>query len=234
MSELPDNNRDEAHRWLANVRDDLHALDAVLADDEAPGRIACFLAHLAIEKALKAVLIDAGVAFRKIHDVVELHAMCAAWVGSRIWTPPRSATSTPGRSTVGTPTTWSTRRRLRRADSPSWPASSSAPQPRLLADAPRRSIVGSLSATLSRVRIPRPPLTCAFGVGAPELRAEDERRDWPRFGAVSRVAACSDRSNLGEPRDCVLVVPADGGLPCGRRLRGDVVRVVVETGGVVG
>jgi len=78
MSELPDNNRDEAHRWLANVRDDLHALDAVLADDEAPGRIACFLAHLAIEKALKAVLIDAGVAFRKIHDVVELHAMCAA------------------------------------------------------------------------------------------------------------------------------------------------------------
>ena len=28
-------------------------------------------------------------------------------------------------------------------------------------------------------------------------------------------------------------VPADGGLPCGPRLRGDVVRVVVETGGVV-
>ena len=78
MSELPDNNHDEARRWLANVRDDLHALDAVLAEDGAPGRIACFLAHLAVEKALKAVLIDADVPFRKIHDVVELHAMCAA------------------------------------------------------------------------------------------------------------------------------------------------------------
>jgi len=30
------------------------------------------------------------------------------------------------------------------------------------------------------------------------------------------------------------VVPADGGLPSGRRLRGDVVRAVVEAGGVVG
>lgn len=78
MSGLPDNNRDEARRWLANVRDDLHALDAVLADDHSPSRIACFLAHLATEKALKAVLIQAGVPFRKIHDVVELHAMCVA------------------------------------------------------------------------------------------------------------------------------------------------------------
>ena len=52
---------------------------------------------------------------------------------------------------------------------------------------------------------------------------------------VSRlgVAAQTD-SNFGKPLDCVLVVPADGGFPCGRRLRGDVVRAVVETGGVVG
>ena len=45
---------------------------------------------------------------------------------------------------------------------------------------------------------------------------------------------CSDRSNFGEPLDCVLVVPADSGFPCGPRLRGDVVRLVVETGSVVG
>jgi len=45
---------------------------------------------------------------------------------------------------------------------------------------------------------------------------------------------CSDRSNFGKPLDCVLVVPADGGFPCGRRLRGDVMRAAVETGGVVG
>jgi hypothetical protein len=44
----------------------------------------------------------------------------------------------------------------------------------------------------------------------------------------------SDRSNFGKPLDCVLVVPADGGFPRGRRLRGDVMRAVVETGGVVG
>jgi hypothetical protein len=43
----------------------------------------------------------------------------------------------------------------------------------------------------------------------------------------------SDRPNFGEPPDRVLVVPADGGFPCGRRLRGDVVRAVVEAGGVV-
>src|SRR5215208_3658809 len=45
---------------------------------------------------------------------------------------------------------------------------------------------------------------------------------------------CSDRSNVGEPLDCVLVVPADGGFPCGPRLRSDVVRRVVETPSVVG
>jgi len=45
---------------------------------------------------------------------------------------------------------------------------------------------------------------------------------------------CSDRSNVGEPLDRVVVVPADGGFPCGRRLRSDVMRVVGETGGIVG
>ena len=45
---------------------------------------------------------------------------------------------------------------------------------------------------------------------------------------------CSDRSNFGKPLDCVLVVPADGGFPCRPRLRRDVMRAVVETGGVVG
>jgi hypothetical protein len=48
---------------------------------------------------------------------------------------------------------------------------------------------------------------------------------------------CSDRSNFGESLDCELVgpagAPADGGFPCGVRLRGNLVRVVVQTGGVV-
>ena len=76
MRELPDNNYDEARRWLANSEDDLRAMRALARDPEAPGRIICFLAHLAVEKALKATLIDAGVPFKKTHDLVALHAMC--------------------------------------------------------------------------------------------------------------------------------------------------------------
>ncbi len=58
------------------------------------------------------------------------------------------------------------------------------------------------------------------------------RRSWPALETL-RGSARSDRSYLGEPPDCILIVPAHGGFPCGRRLRSDVVRVVVETGGVV-
>lgn len=76
MSELPDNNFDEARRWLGDVEGDLRALDAVLRDPGTPGRIVCFLAHLAVEKALKATLIDAGVPFKKTHDLEDLHSMC--------------------------------------------------------------------------------------------------------------------------------------------------------------
>ncbi len=76
MPELPDNNFDEARRWLANTEDDLRAMRAVAREPEAPGRIICFMAHLAVEKALKATLIDAGVPFKKTHDLVALHAMC--------------------------------------------------------------------------------------------------------------------------------------------------------------
>ena len=57
----------------------------------------------------------------------------------------------------------------------------------------------------------------------------------PAFDAVSRFRwRCSDGSNFGELFHCVLVIPADGGFPCSRRLRGEVVRAVVETGGIVG
>ena len=61
---------------------------------------------------------------------------------------------------------------------------------------------------------------------------------WPRRPS-SRCSprAVKRRSNFGEPLDRKVVgpagVPADGGFPCGPCLRGDVVRVVVETRGVV-
>ncbi len=76
MPELPDNSFDEARRWLANVEDDLHAMRAVARDPESPGRMVCFLSHLAVEKALKATLIDAGVPFQKTHNLLVLHDSC--------------------------------------------------------------------------------------------------------------------------------------------------------------
>ena len=76
MPELPDNSFDEARRWLANVEDDLHAMRAVAGDPESPGRMVCFLSHLVVEKALKATLIDAGVPFKKTHNLLVLHDSC--------------------------------------------------------------------------------------------------------------------------------------------------------------
>ena len=76
MPELPDNNYDEARRWLQNVEDDLHAMRAVVRDPESPRRMVCFLSHLVVEKALKATLIDTGVPFQKTHNLLVLHDSC--------------------------------------------------------------------------------------------------------------------------------------------------------------
>src|SRR6266545_6354787 len=75
-----------------------------------------------------------------------------------------------------------------------------------------------------------------FGAPDPSSRVVESGAEDPgsRRGLWIRCRCCSDRSNFGEPLDCVLVVPADGGFPCRPRLRGDVVRRVVETGSVVG
>jgi HEPN domain-containing protein len=76
MPELPDNNYDEARRWLRSVEDDLHAMRAVVRDPESPRRMVCFLSHLVAEKALKATLIDVGVPFQKTHNLLVLHDSC--------------------------------------------------------------------------------------------------------------------------------------------------------------
>lgn len=76
MSELPDNNRDEARRWLANVEDDMATPRAAHRDPDSPARMTCFLAHLIVEKSLKATLIDAGVPFKKVHNLLDLHDTC--------------------------------------------------------------------------------------------------------------------------------------------------------------
>lgn len=76
MNELPDNSHDEARRWLANTEDDLRTMRVIVRDPELPGRMACFLAHLVVEKSLKSVLIDAGLPFTKTHDLEHLHNAC--------------------------------------------------------------------------------------------------------------------------------------------------------------
>ncbi|MGH9029460.1 MAG: HEPN domain-containing protein [Acidimicrobiales bacterium] len=76
MDELPDNDHDEARRWLHNIEEDLRVMRAVHRDPSSPARITCFLSHLVVEKALKAALIDASLPFKKTHDLVELYGMC--------------------------------------------------------------------------------------------------------------------------------------------------------------
>lgn len=76
MNELPDNNGDEARRWLGNIDDDLAAMRAVYRDQDSPARMTCFLAHLVVEKSLKTSLIDAGVPFGKTHALLDLHDTC--------------------------------------------------------------------------------------------------------------------------------------------------------------
>lgn len=75
MGELPDTNEAEARRWLGQASEDLVAARRIAEDPELAARLACFLAHLAAEKALKALLIHGGVAFRKIHDLLELRLL---------------------------------------------------------------------------------------------------------------------------------------------------------------
>lgn len=73
MSEPPDTNAGEARRWLRQSRDELNAAERLGADADLAPRIACFLAHLAAEKALKACLIARGEPLRKVHDLLVLH-----------------------------------------------------------------------------------------------------------------------------------------------------------------
>jgi HEPN domain-containing protein len=75
MGELPDTNEAEARRWLGQATEDLAAARRIADDPELAARLACFLAHLAVEKALKALLIAGAVPFRKIHDLLELRVL---------------------------------------------------------------------------------------------------------------------------------------------------------------
>ena len=64
--------RDEARRWLAVADEDLGAADACLAAEPPLPKSAAYHGQQAIEKLIKGLLVLAGVAFRKTHDLREL------------------------------------------------------------------------------------------------------------------------------------------------------------------
>ena len=69
----------EARRWLGEAGEELRIARYLSNDDTLPARAACFHAHLAAEKALKALLIQRGVPLRRLHDLIALQRMLPAW-----------------------------------------------------------------------------------------------------------------------------------------------------------
>jgi len=72
MSEPSPDEVAEARRWLGEAEDKLVVVEVLLADERSPVRAACFHAHLAAEKALKALIIFRAVALPKSHDLARL------------------------------------------------------------------------------------------------------------------------------------------------------------------
>jgi HEPN domain-containing protein len=64
-----------ASRWRREAAEELRAAEVVAAHDELPDRVAGFHAHLAAEKALKALLIALGIEVPRIHDLIGLHRL---------------------------------------------------------------------------------------------------------------------------------------------------------------
>lgn len=62
----------EADRWLREAGEELDVASYVLGAPHLPGRVVCFHAHLAAEKALKSLQIRRGVVVRKTHNLLEI------------------------------------------------------------------------------------------------------------------------------------------------------------------
>ena len=72
MSEPSPDEVAEARRWLGEAEEELVVVEVLLADKRSPVRAACFHAHLAAEKALKALVIFRAVPLPKSHDLARL------------------------------------------------------------------------------------------------------------------------------------------------------------------
>jgi HEPN domain-containing protein len=62
----------EAERWMREAEGELAVAMRVASEPDLPGRVACFRAHLAAEKAIKSPPIRRAVPVRKIHNLVQL------------------------------------------------------------------------------------------------------------------------------------------------------------------
>lgn len=72
MSETPPEAADEARHWLGEAHEELTIAEVLAGNEQLPARAACFHAHLAAEKALKALLIRRKVALKRSHDLALL------------------------------------------------------------------------------------------------------------------------------------------------------------------
>lgn len=76
--------RSDAGAWLSFATDDLAAAHLLLANNDLPPRLSCFHAQQAAEKAIKALLVQGGIAFRRTHDLVVLAAILPENLRDRI------------------------------------------------------------------------------------------------------------------------------------------------------
>jgi HEPN domain-containing protein len=74
MSAPLDEQLTEARRWLTEAKEDLEWARLGPTHPDLVPRVACFLAHLAAEKALKGLLVAEGTSFQKIHGLTELRS----------------------------------------------------------------------------------------------------------------------------------------------------------------
>ncbi|HSH61877.1 MAG TPA: HEPN domain-containing protein [Acidimicrobiales bacterium] len=68
----------EVARWLREAQEELRVARHLWEAEELPARAACFHAHLAAEKALKALVLRTGSAIPRVHDLVALERMLPA------------------------------------------------------------------------------------------------------------------------------------------------------------
>ncbi len=68
----------EVGRWLQEAQEELRVARYLSEAEELPARAACFHAHLAAEKALKALVLRNGSAIPRVHDLVALERMLPA------------------------------------------------------------------------------------------------------------------------------------------------------------